>query len=58
MVGKLIYLSYIRPDICYAVGFVSQFMHDPTNENLQAALRIVRYLRSASGQGLYFKKNR
>ncbi|GKC56600.1 putative RNA-directed DNA polymerase [Tanacetum coccineum] len=29
MVGKLIYLSYTRPDIAYAVGVVSQFMHQP-----------------------------
>ncbi|GJS69436.1 hypothetical protein Tco_0351952 [Tanacetum coccineum] len=29
MVGKLIYLSHTRPDIAYAVGVVSQFMHQP-----------------------------
>ena len=29
MVGKLIYLSHTRPDIAYAVGVVSKFMHRP-----------------------------
>ena len=29
LVGKLIYLSHTRPDIAYAVGVVSQFMHQP-----------------------------
>nr|GEW39646.1 putative RNA-directed DNA polymerase [Tanacetum cinerariifolium] len=29
MVGKLIYLSHTRLDISYAVGVVSQFMHQP-----------------------------
>lgn len=55
LVGKLIYLSHTRPDICYAVSFVSQFMHNPTNEHLKAASRILRYLKSAPRQGLSFK---
>jgi len=29
MVGKLINLSHTRPDIAYAVGVVSRFMHNP-----------------------------
>ncbi|XP_047943981.1 uncharacterized mitochondrial protein AtMg00810-like [Salvia hispanica] len=32
LVGKLIYLSHTRPDITYAVGVVSQFMHAPQEE--------------------------
>ncbi|KAM0006936.1 putative RNA-directed DNA polymerase [Helianthus debilis subsp. tardiflorus] len=30
MVRKLIYLSHTRPDIAYAVHFLSQYMHKPT----------------------------
>lgn len=56
LVGKLIYLSHTRPDICYAVSYVSQYMHSPTNCHLSAVMRILRYLKGAPGQGLFFKK--
>jgi hypothetical protein len=29
MVGSLIYMTIIRPDLSYAVGVVSQFMQTP-----------------------------
>lgn len=56
LVGKLIYLSHTRPDICYSVSYVSQFMHSPTDIHLQAVMRILRYLKGSPGQGLFFKK--
>ena len=31
LVGRLIYLSHTRPNIVYAVGVMSQFMHNPKN---------------------------
>jgi hypothetical protein len=34
LVGKLIYLSHTRPDIAYAVGVVSRFMHSPQAPHL------------------------
>ena len=55
--GKLIYLSHNRPDICYAVSIVSQFMHCPSEEHMDAVVRILRYLKSAPGRGLLFYKN-
>lgn len=57
LVGKLIYLSHTRPDIAYAVSVVSQFMHRPQNDHLEAALRIVRYLKRTFDHGIMFKKN-
>ena len=36
LVGRLIYLSHIRPDICFAVSMVSQFRNSPTEEHMEA----------------------
>jgi hypothetical protein len=41
LVGKLIYLSHTRPDIAYAVSVVSQFMHCPSEDHMEAAIRIL-----------------
>ncbi|XP_035842124.1 uncharacterized protein LOC110922450 [Helianthus annuus] len=57
LIGKLIYLSLTRPDISYAVQFLSQFMHSPTESHLQVALRLLRYLKSCPGRGLRFKSD-
>lgn len=57
LVGKLIYLSHTRPDVAYAVGVVSQFMHNPQKDHMEAAMRIVRYLKGSPGRGILFRKN-
>lgn len=57
LVGKLIYLSHTRPDIAYAVGIVSQFMHRPQKTHMEAAFRIVRYLKGTYNYGVFFKNN-
>ena len=54
LVSKLIYLSHTRPDITFAVSVVSQFMHTPRESHYGAILRILRYLKSALGKGLFF----
>jgi hypothetical protein len=57
LVGRLIYLSHTRPDISYAVGVVSQFMHEPRTVHLDAVYRILRYLKSAPGKGILFSNH-
>ena len=56
LVGKLIYLSHTRPDISFYVGVVSQFMHNPMEEHLEAVYQILRYLKKNLGCGLMLKK--
>ncbi|CAM8893378.1 unnamed protein product [Rhodiola kirilowii] len=57
LVGRLIYLSHTRPDIAYAVSVVSQFMHSPSEQHMDAVFRILKYLKKAPGKGLLFRKN-
>ena len=57
LVGRLIYLAHTSPDIAFAVSLVSQFMHHPYEEHLEAAYQILRYLKSFPGKGLFFKKS-
>ncbi|KAJ0463521.1 putative RNA-directed DNA polymerase [Helianthus annuus] len=57
LIGKLIYLSLTRPDISYAVQFLSQFMHSPCQSHLDIALRLLRYLKLSPGKGFSFKKS-
>ncbi|RVX23040.1 Retrovirus-related Pol polyprotein from transposon TNT 1-94 [Vitis vinifera] len=56
LVGRLIYLSDTRPDIGFAVSAISQFMHSPTEEHMEAVYRILRYLKMTPGKGLFFRK--
>ncbi|XP_071719311.1 secreted RxLR effector protein 161-like [Rutidosis leptorrhynchoides] len=57
IVGKLIYLAHTRPNIAYAVGVVSQFKHKPQAHHMDAAMRIIRYLKKTPSHGVVFKKN-
>jgi len=56
IVGGLQYLAITRPDICYAVNRVCQFMASPTVNHWQAVKRLLRYLKGTSTHGLLFGK--
>nr|XP_016445281.1 PREDICTED: uncharacterized mitochondrial protein AtMg00810-like [Nicotiana tabacum] len=49
LVGKLLYLTMTRPDICYAVHVLSQFMYCPKKSHMEATIRVVRYIKGAPG---------
>ncbi|KAM1580053.1 hypothetical protein ACFX1Z_041414 [Malus domestica] len=56
IVGALQYLTWTRPDLSFAVNQVCQFMHAPREPHLQAAKRILRFLKATVSHGLWFKK--
>ena len=45
LVGCLIYLTITQPDLSYVVHVLSQFMQAPRVEHMEAAIRVVRYLK-------------
>lgn len=57
LVGSLIYLTMTRPDISFAVGVVSKFMQKPKKPHLEAARRILRYIKSTIDYGIIYKKD-
>ncbi|KAK3005199.1 hypothetical protein RJ639_016441 [Escallonia herrerae] len=57
LVGSLIYLTITRPEIAYSVGVVSQFMDKPQISHLNAAKRILRYVKGTLEYGLRYKKS-
>lgn len=57
IIGGLRYLVHTRPDLAYSVGVVSRFMEKPTVMHLNAAKRILRYVKGTMDYGLIYTKD-
>ena len=55
LVGALQYLTFTRPDLCYVVQKVCQFMSKPSQLHLVATKWILRYLMGTLHKGIYFR---
>ena len=56
LVGSLRYLVHTRPDLAFAVGYVSRFTERPTVEHLQAVKRVLRYVARTLDYDLHYRR--
>ena len=54
LIGSLMYLANTRPNICFAMSTLSQYMCDPRQIHWVAAKHVLRYLHGTIGYGLRY----
>ena len=57
MIGSLMSLMNTRPDICFTMNTLSQFLKDPRHVHLIAVKHILRYLKGTVYYGLKYEVN-
>jgi hypothetical protein len=54
IIGSLMYLTKTRPNICFVVNNLSQFLVEPGRVHLVAAKHVMRYLKGTLDFGLSY----
>lgn len=55
LLGALLYISVsTRPDICFAVSFLSRFLSNHTKSHWTRAVKVLRYLKGTENYGIVF----
>ena len=57
LIGRLLYLTVTRPDIAFAVNYLSQFMQHPCISHMDAVFRVLRYLRGTINHGIFLSSS-
>ncbi|GAA0187557.1 transmembrane signal receptor [Lithospermum erythrorhizon] len=58
LVGSLMYLTNTRPDIMHATCLISRYMSSPTELHMQAAKRVLRYLKGTMQLGILYQRSK
>ncbi|KAD3336320.1 hypothetical protein E3N88_31839 [Mikania micrantha] len=56
IIGSLRYLTHTRPDLLFAVGYVSRYMQAPKGSHQQAIKHILRHVKGTSNLGIHYQK--
>ncbi|XP_016164021.1 uncharacterized protein LOC107606473 [Arachis ipaensis] len=56
IIGSLQYLTITRPEICYSVNKLSQFVQAPLESHWRLVKRVLRYLNGTASYGLHLKQ--
>ena len=54
LIGKLLYLTFNRPDITFSVHKICQYTSSPRAPHLQVAYKVLHYLKGTVGHGLFY----
>jgi hypothetical protein len=57
IIGSLMYLTNTRPDICFVVNTLSQYLVEPIRVHLVAAKHVMRYLKGTLDYGLCYTRD-
>ena len=57
IIGSLMYLMNIRPDICFAVNTLSQYLVKPRRVHMIAVKHVKSYLKGTIDLGLYYGRD-
>ncbi|CAM8893213.1 unnamed protein product [Rhodiola kirilowii] len=57
MIGSLLYLTVIKPDIAHAAGVCSRYQANPKESHLMNVKRILKYVYGTSDYGLWYTKD-
>nr|KYP48184.1 hypothetical protein KK1_030136 [Cajanus cajan] len=56
-IGRLLYLTILKIDICYTVHKLSQFVSNPHSRHINAAHMLLKCLKHTTSQGILLKAN-
>ncbi len=57
IVESLMYFQLTRPDLDFAVTFLSRYLHKPGDKHLQAAKSVLRYLQGTVELGIQYTRD-